>query len=41
MVKAFCPTCQRFVFSEDEQELVCPVCCLPLLQGQQKPIAAQ
>jgi uncharacterized Zn finger protein (UPF0148 family) len=29
---AFCPTCQRTVYIEEDQTPVCPVCSTPLLE---------
>jgi hypothetical protein len=31
-VKAFCSTCQRDVYIDDEDTPVCPVCSSPLIE---------
>lgn len=31
-LKAFCTTCQRTVYIEDQDTPVCPVCSSPLLE---------
>jgi predicted amidophosphoribosyltransferase len=33
---AFCPTCQRTVYIEEQQTPVCPVCSTPLLDTTQE-----
>jgi hypothetical protein len=30
-MSAFCPTCQRTVYLEDDDTVVCPVCSTPLI----------
>jgi hypothetical protein len=31
-LKAFCTTCQRVVYVDDDKTPICPVCSSPLLQ---------
>jgi hypothetical protein len=33
---AFCPTCQRTVYIEEDQTPVCPVCSTPLLDTSEE-----
>jgi RNA polymerase subunit RPABC4/transcription elongation factor Spt4 len=30
-IKAFCPSCQRYVYLEQDDSAVCPVCSSPLI----------
>jgi RNA polymerase subunit RPABC4/transcription elongation factor Spt4 len=30
-IKAFCPSCQRYVYLEQDDTAVCPVCSSPLI----------
>ncbi len=36
---AFCTTCHRTVYIEDEDTAVCPVCSTPLLETVESPDA--
>ena len=36
-LKAFCTTCQRVVYVDDEKTPICPVCSSPLLQTVDDP----
>ena len=38
---AFCTTCQRTVYIEEEQTPVCPVCSSPLLETNGEPVTDQ
>lgn len=32
-IKAFCPSCRRYVYLEQDDTMVCPVCLSPLISS--------